>query len=117
MAKKPANAGLLSSVHSLWVTNLNPRPKNFPKISGSNLKYSQILENDCGDWFDFDCVAGMSVRSPKKTWNFRQIPTFFAARRLYEQRASSARQGIRDFRKSALPSEADIVWTLIVGRS
>jgi len=109
--------GLLSSVHSLWVTNLNPRPKNFPKISGRKLKYSQILENDCGDWFDFDCVAGMSVRSPKKTWNFRQIPTFFAARRLYEQRASSARQGIRDFRKSALPSEADIVWTLIVGRS
>ena len=57
------------------------------------------------------------MRSPKETWNFRQIPTFFAARRLYEQRASSARQSIRDFRKSALPSEADIVWTLIVGRS
>ena len=50
MAKKPANAGLLTSVQSLWVTNLNPLPENFPKISGSNLKYSQILENVRRDW-------------------------------------------------------------------
>jgi hypothetical protein len=40
---------------------LNPRTKNSLKISGSNLKYSQIPENYCGDWFDVDCVAGLAV--------------------------------------------------------
>jgi hypothetical protein len=79
VANKPANAGLLISVHSLWVTNLNPRPKKFPKISGSDLKYSQILQTDCGDWFDFDCVGGVAVASilnPTRDEDFYSIREF-----------------------------------------
>jgi hypothetical protein len=39
------------------VTYLNPRADALPKISESNLKYSQILESDRRDWFGSDCVT------------------------------------------------------------